>query len=259
MLIQVEHSPSHSVVPTMTIIKLAVFYVLACLGPTHAAPIMTRVSTGTEATDVCFPHLLNPDGSCMTADIKSYYSPKSCLDGILLALLSDSGVGLMEIVQQSGATVYCRGLVQLLSLVEAYGWTDCLCKRPLIDKKQHFCDYSSLSARIAWLNEAVGKLDRMNYKGLSAVATQMLSTLALGKCAETCVGPVGSALCGTFFDVMTFFVEKYGKGESHIIDFQCISALTVEEWICHHSLVVLQCPMQRGCQKRAAFICCHRR
>ena len=198
---------------------VVVLVVLGTLGlalgaPANMATSEKRESMGAETTDVCYPHLIYPNGSRMTADIQSHYAARSCLDSMLLTTLSDKGAVLRELFKRSGATIYCRGLVHLLSLVEAYGWTDSLCERPLVDREQHFCDPSSLSRQVANFNGAVGKLDGMNYRVLSAVARQMLSTLALGKCSEICVGPIGSALCGTFFDVTTFLVSKYEGGES---------------------------------------------
>ena len=188
---------------------------LACLAVAIGAPAVP---------DVCNPHLILKDGTRMKDDVRSHFNwNSSCFGSTLLILLSEKG-GFINAITTTGGTPYCRGLVQLLSLVEAYGWTGNMC----LNKSLHFsgekkpCD--STDDVFLQLNDWNRKLTDMKYDGLADVVNQMMVTLGGSRCLDTCGGYLGSQLCSTLIKAVGYFVVKYDEGVSQ---FTCVNACIV--------------------------------
>lgn len=190
-------------------LKLVVF-VAALLALTHSVlPLPTglkdRLMQKPFAT--CNPHLILPNGARMEVDVVSHYDKvdRMCLGGLVMSIFKfQKGAGLFE---QAEDTAICHGFVKLLSLIDAYHWTEEMCEGKVIeDERRPFCErYDDRQKNIEGLVE---RYKAIGYDDLTTIIETLSAFKEEGKCEDFCGGRMNSALCGGFVDASRFFLSK---------------------------------------------------
>ena len=161
----------------------------------------------------CNPHLRMPNGTRMAADVVSYYNEK-CLGGLVMSLFKfQAGIKLFEHMED---TVICHGYVKLLSLIDAYQWTEEMCENKVIeDERAHFCErYDDDQKNI---EELANRYGAIGYNDLTTIAKVLSALEGEGKCKDFCGGIMNSVLCGSFVDASRFFLDKFESGKPQLV------------------------------------------